>query len=662
MKNTTGRPTGKKHNNRVLSINNSSFTPERRKHLLFVALFAMIGGLILMRVNASPAMWTPTADKPLRLAWILEEGLTTDNIQTLQLKDLKGNPIPEADVYDIDGETTSKEVVDLLHARGKKVICYFDAGVYEDYRTDANKFPKSVIGAKDEGWDGSYWLDIRQISVLEPIMRARIQMCKDKGFDSIEPDEITNWSNNPGFPITYADQIKYNKALAGWAHGAGLSIGLKGDLEQAHDLADTFDWTLNEQCYEYNECTLISNEGPGADGKDHPGLQEFVKRNKAVWIAEYPKGDNGGGGSGWKAKDKDSSTTSYLTKAKTDSICNDSIKNRFNTAFYVTGLPLNGGRTDCPQFAPRDGSSGGGGPVTPVKPIVSLKSSNTNTNAPATFTLTATSNLPSTIDISQNNSVIASCSATTNCVFTAKNFQAGTYTFTAKAVTSEGGVGTSSNQVVTVGQGTTQPSNKAPVINLSGPDTSLTAPATITLSAQANDPDGTVAKVEFFKNGTSTGSVSKVPFTFGIKNVSEGTYSFMAKATDNSGAVTDSNIVKVTVAKQPPSNTSKPAAPVISDVSLGYQWWKGQCSLKTKCTMKIKWVPVQAATSYVIRSDGDFLDKVVASEFTDVEIRAGVDYNYEIYAKNSAGLSSPTKINNKVTCLGPICSVSMTQR
>ena len=60
------------------------------------------------------------------------------------------------------------------------------------------------------------------------------------------PDEITNWSNNPGFPITYNDQLVYNKALADWAHEAGLSIGLKGDIEQAHDLVDYFDWTITD--------------------------------------------------------------------------------------------------------------------------------------------------------------------------------------------------------------------------------------------------------------------------------------------------------------------------------------------------------------------------------------------------------------------------------
>jgi hypothetical protein len=265
--------------------------------------------------------WKPTAAKPLTLHWILDGAVNLSDPVQMGTRALNGATLPEPDVYDIDGEYNSKATVDALHARGKKVICYTDAGVYETYRGDANKFPAGIWGAADEGWAGSYWLDIRRIDELAPIMKARFQMCKDKGFDAIEPDEITGWSNNSGFPLTYAHQIAYNKALASWAHAIGMSIGLKGDLEQAHDLVNDFDWTLNEECYQYSECTSISNEGPGADGKDWPGLQLFSQQNKAVWIAEY--------------------------QTLSASQCADSQANHFNTAVYKLGLPLNGGRQPC---------------------------------------------------------------------------------------------------------------------------------------------------------------------------------------------------------------------------------------------------------------------------------------------------------------------------
>lgn len=274
-------------------------------------------------------LWKPTADKPITLHWVLGDALDVNDPTQMGLRDFNGNTLPSPDVYDIDGEFNAASTVSYLHSQGKKVICYIDAGVYETYRTDAYKFQAlspQIWGNADSGWNGSYWLDIRRVDDLAPIMRARMQMCKDKGFDAIEPDEITGWSNNSGFPLTYQDQIVYNQAVAAWAHNIGMSIGLKGDLEQAHDLVNNFDWTLNEQCYQYNECTTVTNSGgPGADGKDYPGLQLFVQQNKAVWVAEY----------------KNYTSTQWST------ICTDSLKNHFNTSEYKLGLPNNGGRQPC---------------------------------------------------------------------------------------------------------------------------------------------------------------------------------------------------------------------------------------------------------------------------------------------------------------------------
>jgi hypothetical protein len=233
-------------------------------------------------------------------------------------------------VYDIDMEYNTAATVDALHAQGKKVICYIDVGVYETYRDDADKFQAlspRIWGKADSGWNDSYWLDIRRIDELAPIMKARMQRCKDKGFDAIEPDEMTGWSNASGFPLSYADQIAYNKAVAGWAHEIGISVGMKGDLEQAHDLAPFFDWNLTEECYQYRECTSVYNP---ADDKTYPGLQSFTKLNKAVWVAEYKS----------------------FTSARWSAICSDSRTRHFNTATYKLGLPNRGGRQPCATTSP----------------------------------------------------------------------------------------------------------------------------------------------------------------------------------------------------------------------------------------------------------------------------------------------------------------------
>jgi hypothetical protein len=44
------------------------------------------------------------------------------------------------------------------------------------------RFPPSLLGDQN-GWPGEQWLDIRNLSVLGPIMQARFSLCRSRGFD-----------------------------------------------------------------------------------------------------------------------------------------------------------------------------------------------------------------------------------------------------------------------------------------------------------------------------------------------------------------------------------------------------------------------------------------------------------------------------------------------
>ncbi len=159
-----------------------------------------------------------------------------------------------ASVYDVDGFETSAAQVAALHEQGRRVVCYIDVGTAENFRPDYGEFPKSVLG-RPNGWPGERWLDIRQLSVLEPIMQARFQMCAEKGFDAVEPDNIEAFSNRSGFPITAADQLTYNEWVAEAVHALGLAVLQKNDGEQASELQPYFDGVLTEQCNQYSECS-----------------------------------------------------------------------------------------------------------------------------------------------------------------------------------------------------------------------------------------------------------------------------------------------------------------------------------------------------------------------------------------------------------------------
>ncbi len=93
------------------------------------------------------------------------------------------------------------------------------------------------------------------------------------------------------------------------------------------------------------------------------------------------------------------------------------------------------------------------------------------------------------------------------------------------------------------------PSNQLPTVSITAPgdNANFTAPADITLSATAADPDGTVVKVDFYRGSTLVGSDTASPFGFTMNNVAAGTYSLTAVATDNDGATTTSAPVSITV-------------------------------------------------------------------------------------------------------------------
>ncbi|GCD38258.1 endo alpha-1,4 polygalactosaminidase [Streptomyces chrestomyceticus JCM 4735] len=177
----------------------------------------------------------------------------------------------DAPVYDIDGFREKAATVADLHKRGRKAICYISVGAYEDFRPDASRFPKDVIG-EENGWEGEKWLDIRRLDVLRPLMAKRFDMCREKGFDAVEPDNVDGYKNDTGFDLEAADQLAFNRMIAKLAHDRGMSVGLKNDLDQIPQLVGDFDFAVNEQCAQYDECAKMT---------------PFIKAGKAVFHVEY---------------------------------------------------------------------------------------------------------------------------------------------------------------------------------------------------------------------------------------------------------------------------------------------------------------------------------------------------------------------------------------
>ena len=116
-------------------------------------------------------------------------------------------------------------------------------------------------------------MDIRSANVLE-IMNARLDLAVQKGCDGVEPDNVDGYANNNGFNFSATDQLAFNRRIANAAHERNLAVVLKNDLDQTSALLDYFDFAVNEQCHEFDECV---------------DMQPFVTAGKPVFSAEYDR-------------------------------------------------------------------------------------------------------------------------------------------------------------------------------------------------------------------------------------------------------------------------------------------------------------------------------------------------------------------------------------
>ena len=231
----------------------------------------------------SPTMEIPLASTSSSSWWRPTVGLTWQ----WQIGNNDIDTSIEVDVYDVD-LYVDQSIIDELHTEGRKVICYISVGSWEDWRPDKDGFPPEILGNNYEGWRGEKWLDIRQVDKLAPIMLARLDLCKAKGFDAVEPDNMEIHTNNTGFPLTYEDQLRYALWFADESHKRGLAIGVKNAPDQVKDLVNHFDFAITEDAFFYGWAEK---------------MKLFIEAGKPVFAAEYT--DLGGDFESYCRKSKD---------------------------------------------------------------------------------------------------------------------------------------------------------------------------------------------------------------------------------------------------------------------------------------------------------------------------------------------------------------------
>ncbi|KAK5209040.1 hypothetical protein LTR41_005439 [Exophiala xenobiotica] len=205
-------------------------------------------------------------------------------------------------VWDIDLFDNNAANIKAMRNKGHKVICYFSAGSYEDWRPDASNFNASDLGNDLDGWPGEKWLDIGSKNVRN-IMKSRLDLAVKKGCDGVDPDNVDGYDNDNGLGLTDEDSINYMIFLANQAHSRNLSIGLKNAGGIIDGVIDCMEWSVNEQCVAYDECDTYA---------------AFIQHDKPVFHVEYPKGT-------------DKSNKNPVSSKTQKKFCENSEEGRFST-------------------------------------------------------------------------------------------------------------------------------------------------------------------------------------------------------------------------------------------------------------------------------------------------------------------------------------------
>jgi hypothetical protein len=205
-------------------------------------------------------------------------------------------------VFDIDlyqdgrisgnDHTVNTAAVNAIHRRGAHAICYVSAGTAERFRPDYDNYVRfdrrighRLLGKPfSDRFSNEYWLNLNngrgQRDFVLRQLATRTRKCAAAGFDAIEYDVVDAYAQGErvtGWRISAHTQLVFDKALAKIAHENGLSVGLKNDLGQVPKLEPEFDFAINEQCFQYRECT----------NNPSPGYRAFTRDGKAVFQVEY---------------------------------------------------------------------------------------------------------------------------------------------------------------------------------------------------------------------------------------------------------------------------------------------------------------------------------------------------------------------------------------
>jgi uncharacterized delta-60 repeat protein len=206
------------------------------------------------------------------------------------------------------------------------------------------------------------------------------------------------------------------------------------------------------------------------------------------------------------------------------------------------------------------------------------------------------------------------------------NVAPGNYILTADAIDNLGAMATSAPVSISV-------TNAAPLVSISHPSDRaiFAAPATIAISVEASDADGSIAQVDVYAGDTLVGSGNAAPFEITWNNPAAGDYSLTADATDNFGTTSTSAAVNIHV-----SAPARPAAPsgltaaAVARKQIDLRW-------SDLATNELGFKIVRSTNGKPFKQIAKVGPNVTT--FSNTGLAAGSKYSYRVRAYNGLGNS-----------------------
>ena len=191
-----------------------------------------------------------------------------------------------------------------------------------------------------------------------------------------------------------------------------------------------------------------------------------------------------------------------------------------------------------------------------------------------------------------------------------------------------------------------------PTVSLSSNTTTGTAPASLTLTATAQEPGGTIAKVDFYQGGTKIGTATSSPYTQAVSSLATGTYSFTAVATDSNTASATSNVVSVTVTAASVGGTTASVPSVLLALSATSNVVPGMATLTATPSTTSGYI-----TLVEFYNSGSKIGQATATPwaFTQTALPAG-SYLYSAKATDNSGNTATSTSQSFVVAAGSASS------